>query len=118
VNVLHGQHRKVAEVLAIEAASQALLVFECWVVLTGLGSSSLGWTPLVIEGGVKVIGLVFAFVPGQVGGAEGVYAFLATVTGLSATAGLTLALVRRVRGLLVGALGLAVFSDVRLKVRR
>jgi hypothetical protein len=113
VEFLHVQHRRVAEVLAIQTASHLLLIFEVWVVLRALGFSGT-LHALIIEGGAKLIGLVFAFVPGQVGAAESVYVLLARAVGLPAAVGLTLALVRRVRGLLVGAIGvgaLTLFTD-------
>ena len=59
----------------------------------------------MIEGGVKFVGILFAFVPGQIGAAEGVYAWLAGAIGLAASAGLSLALVRRLRGLVVAVAG-------------
>jgi len=60
-----------------------------------------------------LIGLVFAFVPGQVGAAESVYVLLARAVGLPAVVGLTLALVRRVRGLLVGAMAVGALTLFR-----
>jgi hypothetical protein len=57
---------------------------------------------------------VFAFVPGQFGASEVTYALLAAAIGLSTAAGLSLALVRRLRGLLVaagGVLALTIFGD-------
>ena len=113
VEVLHVHHRRCAEVLAIETASHLLLILEVWVVLRALGFSG-ALHALIIEGGAKLIGLVFAFVPGQVGAAESVYVLLARAVGVPAAVGLTLALVRRVRGLLVGAIGvgaLTLFKD-------
>ena len=113
VEVLHQHHRRCAEVLAIQTASHLLLILEVWVVLRALGFSS-ALHALIIEGGAKLIGLVFAFVPGQVGAAESVYVLLVRAVGVPAAAGLTLALVRRVRGLLVGAIGvvaLTLFKD-------
>ncbi len=114
IGFLHRHRGRLAEVLAIEAVAHMLLVMEVWIVLTTLGYS-LRWTdPLIVEGGRKVTTAAFAFVPGQFGASEGVYALLAGAIGLPAAAGLTLALVRRVRGLLVasaGVIALAVFSD-------
>lgn len=109
VDLLHVQHRRFAEVLAIETASHMLLILEVWVVLTALGFPS-ALHALIIEGGAKLISLVFAFVPGQVGAAESVYAILARSVGMPAAAGLTLALVRRVRGLLIASIGVAALT--------
>jgi hypothetical protein len=103
------QHCRLAEVVAIETAAHLLLIFEVWVVLNALGFSG-ALNALIIEGGAKLSGLVFAFVPGQVGAAESVYVLLARAVGLPAAVGLTLALVRRVRGLLVGAVGVGVLT--------
>jgi uncharacterized membrane protein YbhN (UPF0104 family) len=113
VDVLHVHHRRCAEVLAIETAAHLLLILEVWVVLRALGFSG-ALHALIIEGGAKLIGLVFAFVPGQVGAAESVYVLLVRAVGVPAAVGLTLALVRRVRSLLVGAIGmgaLTLFKD-------
>ena len=104
VGFLQCRHRALAQVVAIEALSQVLMMLELYVVLTPLVETLRWWYLLVIEGAVKYTGLAFAFVPGQVGAAEGVYAFLTGVLGLSTTAGLTLALVRRIRGLTVAAI--------------
>jgi hypothetical protein len=104
VHFLQRRRRALAEVVAIDAFSQVLMMLESYVVLTALVGTLRWWYPPVIEGAVKYIGLAFAFVPGQVGAAEGVYAFLTRVLGLSATAGLTLALVRRIRGVAVAAI--------------
>lgn len=76
-----------------------------------LGGHMMSWIdPLILEGGAKFIGTAFAFVPGQVGASEGVCALLAGAIGLPAAAGLTLALVRRVRGLLVAAAGVVALA--------
>jgi hypothetical protein len=109
VDVLHVQHRRLAEVVVLETAAHLLLIVEVWVVINALGFSSM-LHAMIIEGGAKLIGLVFAFVPGQVGAAESVYALLARAVGLPAAVGLTLALVRRVRGVLVGTVGVSVLT--------
>jgi hypothetical protein len=110
---LHVQRRRLAEVFGIEAIAQLLLILEIWVLITALGLS-LSWsTPFILEGGVKFVAIVFAFIPGQFGASEGVYVLLAGGVGLPAAAGLTLALVRRMRGLVVAAAGLVVFTRMR-----
>jgi len=110
VTFLHRRYPRVAEVIAIEAFAQLMLIAEVWILVASLGFSVSRSTPLIIEGGVKFIGIAFAFIPGQFGAFEGVYAFLAHAVGLPAAAGLTLALVRRARSLLVAAGGLVVLS--------
>jgi hypothetical protein len=105
VDFLHAHPGRLAEVLVLETAAHLLLILEIWIVIPALGLA-LSWIDaLILEGGAKFIAIVFALVPGQVGASEGVYALLAVAVGLPTAAGLTLALVRRMRGLLVAAAG-------------
>lgn len=113
VTFLHLQRRRHAEVLGIEAIAHLLLILEIRILIATLGLSFSWSTPYILEGGVKFIAIVFAFIPGQFGASEGVYVLLAGAVGLPAAAGLTLALVRRVRGLVVAAAGLVVFTRIR-----
>ena len=113
VTFLHHRSRRVAEVIAIEAFAHLLLIAEVWILVASLGFPVSRSTPLIIEGGVKFIGIAFAFIPGQFGASEGVYVFLAHAVGLPTAAGLTLALVRRARSLLVASAGLVVLSRFR-----
>ena len=110
VHFLQYRHRALAEVVALQSMSQVIMMLEIYVVLTAIGGAPRWWYPPVIEGAVKYIGLAFAFVPGQLGAAEGVYAFLTGVLGLSTTAGLTLALVRRLRSVVVAAIIMPVLT--------
>jgi hypothetical protein len=110
---MHRRRPRVAEVMAIQMASQALLAAEIWVLLRALGYRPGAVAPLLVEGGVKFIGVAFFFVPGQVGASEGVYALLARLLGFPAAVGLTIALVRRVRALIVAAAGLGVITLTR-----
>jgi hypothetical protein len=110
VTFLHVHHRRLAEVLAIEAVAHGLLALEIWIVFTALGVSRSWSNPIIFEGGVKFIGIAFAFIPGQVGATEAVYEVLAGAIGVPAVVGLTLALVRRLRSLLVAGAGLIAFA--------
>jgi hypothetical protein len=111
VAFLHAQPGRLAEVLALETAAHLLLISEIWVVIPALGLG-LSWTDaLILEGGAKIIVIAFAVIPGQVGASEGVYALLAGAIGLPTAAGLTLALVRRMRGLLIAAASVVVLSS-------
>jgi hypothetical protein len=107
VGFMHEHPGRLAAVLGVEAAGQLLLASEIWVVLRALALPARPFDPLLIEGAVKFIGTVFFFVPGQLGASESVYTWLFAALGLTAAAGLTMALVRRIRGLIVGGLGLA-----------
>jgi hypothetical protein len=113
VTFLHAYPRRLAEVFALEAAAHVLLILEIWIVVTALGFR-LSWRdPLIVEGGVKFISIAFSFIPGQFGASEGVYELLVRAIGLPTAAGLTLALVRRMRGLLVAAAGLVALAVSR-----
>jgi uncharacterized membrane protein YbhN (UPF0104 family) len=70
-------------------------------------------TAFIVEGTVKCIGAIFFFVPGQLGVSEGIYAVLLPAVGLPAAAGVTMALVRRARALVVGTIGFVVFAQSR-----
>jgi hypothetical protein len=110
VAFLHRHTGRLAEVLALDAASHALLLSEVWIVLAALGLPFLLVDPLMIEGAVKPIGMVFFFIPGQLGASEAVYVALLRAAGLPAAAGLTLVLVRRMRSLLVAGTTLVVLA--------
>ena len=110
---LHDRSRRLLEVLAIEAGAQALLVIEVWMLIAALGFSSSYGQSLVIEGGVKFVGIAFAFIPGQFGASEGAYALVARVVGLTAAVGVSVALARRLRSLLVAIVGITVLARLR-----
>jgi len=110
---LHAHPVRLAEVFAIEAAAQLLLVVEIAVVFGALGFPVSWPDALVVEGGGKFAAIAFAFVPGQVGIAEGLYVWLSGAIGIPVAAGLTLALVRRVRALAVAAVGVFAMFETR-----
>ncbi len=110
VGFMHDRPVRLFEVLGIEVAGHALLVAETWIVLRAVGASLSPADPVVLEGGIKLVGAAFFFIPGQLGAAEGVYVLLASALGFGSAAGLTLALVRRVRALIVAAGGVAVLA--------
>jgi len=106
--VLRDRPRRFLLILAIEVAAQALLVLELFVLLRTTGKPFPVLQPLLIEAATKFVGLAFFFIPGQVGAAEGTYAFIFKTVGLPASAGFALAVARRLRSLLVAGAGLAV----------
>ena len=108
IRFLHGERPRFTQVLAIEAAAQALLVIEIWILVRALGFTASWMSSLMVEGGVKFVSVAFAFIPGQFGAAESTYALLADAIGLPVAVGLSLALVRRLRALPVAILGLVV----------
>jgi hypothetical protein len=110
VSVLHDDPRRLAAVLAVELAGHALLAVEIATVLNALRLHGGLGTAFILEGAVKCIGTMFFFVPGQIGVSEGIYALLLPLVGLPAAAGVTIALLRRARALVVGGAGFLFFA--------
>lgn len=110
VGVLSSHPSRLAAILAVELAVHALLALEVLVTLHAIGIDAGLTSAFIIEGGVKWIGTLFFFVPGQVGVSEGIYALLLPAVGLPAAAGVTIALVRRARALAVGGLGFLIMA--------
>ena len=74
-----------------------LAVLEVYVILRCMGARIAPGGALVVEGLTKVINLVGALNPGNFGTYEGGNILIAKIFGVTSTAGLTLALCRRVR---------------------
>jgi len=90
-----------------------LTVLEVFIILRFMGARIALGGAFVVEGLTKVINLVGAFNPGNFGTYEGGNMLIAKIFGVTSTAGLTLALCRRVRILFwsgVGVLSLAVIK--------
>lgn len=105
--VLRDRPLRFLAILAVEFAAQALLVLELIVLLRAIGQPFSTLHPFVIEAADKFVSVAFFFIPGQVGAAEGTNALIFKSVGLPASAGFALAIVRRLRSLLVAGLGLA-----------
>lgn len=103
---LHDRPRQLMSTLALETAAQAFLVLELVVFLHALNLVAPLSETFIIEGSTKFIGLAFAFVPLQVGVAEGSYAVIFDAIGLPAAAGFTVAFARRIRTIAVASVGL------------
>jgi lysylphosphatidylglycerol synthase-like protein len=112
VAFLHSRPARLAEVLAIEAAGHSLLAFEIWLLARALAAPFSVVDALIVEGAVKFISIAFFFVPGQIGASEGVYALVLRALGFPPAIGLTMALVRRVRGLLAAGVGVVAGSNL------
>jgi hypothetical protein len=102
VGFLQSNHRDLLQVLAMQAAAQLLLMTEVSIVFRALGAHTTLVDSFVFEGAIKFIDVAFFFVPGQLGAHEGLYSVVAGALGVAPTAGLTLSLARRIRGVLVG----------------
>jgi hypothetical protein len=110
VNFMHDRPARLFEVLTLELAGHVLLALEIWIVFSALGAPMSLVDALVMEGAIKLIAGVFFFIPGQLGAAESVYVVLADALRAAPAAGLTLALIRRLRAMLVAAIGLAAIA--------
>lgn len=106
--VLHDRPARAMTVAVIEAGAQALLVIELFLLLRALDVAATH--PFVIEASTKVVGIMFLFIPLQVGVAEGGYALIVSVIGLPPAVGFALAFLRRARSLVVATVGLALLA--------
>ena len=104
--LLHDRPRRCVATAAIEAAAQVFLVLELLAFLHALDLAVPVSHAFMIEGSIKFIELAFAFVPLQVGVAEGAYALIFDAVGLPPAAGFILAFARRVRTIAVASVGL------------
>jgi hypothetical protein len=95
-----------AGMLLLEAAQHALLILEAYVMLQTLGAAPSLRTVFIFEGVTKVVNTVGTIVPARLGIAEGGSALLAGALGLGASYGLGLAIMRRVRAIMWGGVGL------------
>jgi len=108
--ILRDRPARVMAIAAIEAVAQALLVVELSWLLHAMDLAVPSAYPFVIEGSIKVVGVVFLYVPMQVGVSEGAYALVFGVMGLPATAGFALAFLRRGRSLAAAGVGLTTLA--------
>jgi len=99
---------------AFDAAFHALAVIEVWLTLRWLaGFGGAGPTlaqAVIFESVNRVIIVAFKFVPFRIGVDEALTGALAPVLSLNATAGVSLAVIRKVRGLFWAAVGLVVIA--------
>jgi hypothetical protein len=95
-----------AAMLMLEAAQHALLMCEAYVMLSAMGAQPTLRTVVIFEGLTKAVNAAGEIVPARLGIAEGGTALLAGALGLGASYGMGLALMRRVRAVVWGAVGL------------
>jgi hypothetical protein len=93
-------------IVAIELAQHALLMCEAYVMLTALGAAPGLRTVAMFEGVTKAVNSIGGIVPGRLGIAEGGTALAAGALGLGAGYGMGLAIMRRVRAVAWGGVGL------------
>jgi hypothetical protein len=110
LDVLHDRPARFARILLIESVSHGLHIVELFFIIVALELGAGFATATVIEGATKFVGLAFFFIPGQVGASEGAHTIVFEIVGLPAVAGFTVPFVRRIRGIVVAALGLVALS--------
>ncbi|RMG46450.1 MAG: hypothetical protein D6723_17020 [Acidobacteria bacterium] len=108
---------RLALVLLLELLSHLSGVVEIYLVLMFLGYESHPITAVIIESITKLINAAFFFVPGQVGVYEGGQALVLNLLGLGTAAGVTLALIEKIRNLFWAAVGLLILAYYILKGR-
>jgi putative membrane protein len=113
VAALYSRHRSVMAGAAWRLATWLLHTGETWLALYFLGTPVSLAKALVLESlGTAIRSAAFA-VPGGLGVQEGGFLLLGSQLGLSAEISLALALVKRLRELLVGGPGLAAWAHVQ-----
>ncbi len=96
-------------VFLLEIAANLVNVVEVYLILYFIGTAVTPLTSYIIEAMMKVVNILFFFVPGQVGVMEGGNAILLRMLGLGASAGVTLALIEKVRSIFWAAYGLFIW---------
>jgi hypothetical protein len=104
--VMSGAPQRFARILCTECACHALHAVELYLIVRALEIGAGFGTAALVEGASKFIGLMFFFIPGQVGASEGAHTIIFDAIGLPAIAGFTVPFIRRVRGIVVAAIGL------------
>lgn len=112
VGVWAGRPARVWRVLALDLVFHALAVLEVFLTLEWLlgdGSPSVAQA-IVFEALNRVVTVAFKFVPFRIGVDEALSGALAPLLAVNPAAGVTLALVRKVRNLSWSAIGLAIIA--------
>jgi hypothetical protein len=99
-------------------AQHAALVGEAYLMLNAVGAGTTFHTALMFEALTKIVNAAGIVVPGRLGVAEGGSAALAGALGFAASQGLSLALMRRVRALIWGTVGLVLWFFQEARARK
>jgi len=105
--LMHDRPKRLVTLMVIEAGAQILLVLELLWLLHTLDLTVPQSYALIIEGSIKMIGVVFLFIPLQLGVAEGAYALIFDTMGLPSALGFAVAFLRRIRTVAVAGIGFA-----------
>jgi len=101
--VLRDRPVRFLQLMALEAVAHVLLILETYWAMISMRLEASFITAFVAEGITKL-----ANVASFAGVAEGAYAVLFFALGLPAAAGFTLSLVKRVRSMMIGLIGLGI----------
>jgi len=114
-DVVHWPLARLAQVTLLEAAFHVLAVVEVWVILRVMpgGAATSLQDAFLMETTGRFITVAFKFVPYRLGVDEMGSGSIAQLIGLGSTSGVALALVRRVRILLLNVVGIAVLARDR-----
>ncbi|HXH08117.1 MAG TPA: lysylphosphatidylglycerol synthase domain-containing protein [Vicinamibacterales bacterium] len=107
--VLHDRPGRLAALLGLEVAAHGLHLLELWCILASAGLVVSAREAFLVEAGTKFVPAVFFFVPGQVGASEAAHAVLFDAIGWPAAAGFAVPFTRRLRSLVLSAVGVAAF---------
>ena len=97
-------------VLALDLAANLVNIFEVYLILYFIGVNVTLMISYIIEVMMKVVNILFFFVPGQIGVLEGGNAIVFKALGLAASAGVTLSLIEKIRTIFWGGYGLVIWS--------
>jgi putative membrane protein len=119
IAAIHRNPRAMAKSFAFHLASWIVGACEIWLAFHLLGVPAGYGEALILESLVQAVRSAAFVVPGGLGVQEGGYILLGSLLGLSPELGLSLALVKRVRELMVGLPGLVVWqlAEGRLLLR-
>jgi hypothetical protein len=114
-DVVHWPVGRLAQVISWEALFHVLAVLEVWLILRVMpgGSATSLQDAFLMETTGRFITVAFKFVPYRLGIDEIGSGSIAQFIGLGASAGVALALVRRIRILLLNALGIVILARDR-----
>jgi hypothetical protein len=107
-----------AGMVLIEFGQHVLLISEAYVMLAALGARPGVRTVLIFEGLTKAVNAVGGIVPARLGVAEGGTALLAGALGVGASYGMGLAIMRRVRAIAWGCVGLLLLWQREHRARK
>jgi hypothetical protein len=96
-------------VLFLDVAANFVNVVEVYLILYYIGVDATLIGAYIIEAMMKVVNILFFFVPGQIGVLEGSNAILLKMLGMGLSAGVTLSLIEKIRTIFWAGYGLLIW---------